>query len=185
MFARATCRGLLFPGLNSQDKVADIYTITFIYDRGLLDSSAIDVRAVSAVQVCYDESPVTVEKLCMLLGYVALREQQVVALDAADTEFSKDKQLSSLGAPFFTYYYGERRTVELHRRCHHFRLSTRLLPTLIHPSTAYSTFVEGPVGIQLLAPLDSRTIHPRFPTPNLGYDLPSQPFGRHPSHDFP
>ena len=101
MFARATCRGLLFPGLNSQDKVADIYTITFIYDRGLLDSSAIDVRAVSAVQVCYDESPVTVEKLCMLLGYVALREQQVVALDAADADLVLIEDLAAFLTAFF------------------------------------------------------------------------------------
>ena len=87
--------------LEAEDEVADVDLVALADDRRLRDLPAVDVRAVGALQVGDDEPAVAEEEARVVLRDVALREHQVVALDAPDVDLVLVEGLPTLGAPLF------------------------------------------------------------------------------------
>jgi hypothetical protein len=79
--------GILDCRLDAQHEVTYVDPISFSDDGCLLNPTSVDVRPVRAVQISYDELTLAKQQLCVLLGYVAFGQQQIVTLDSADTQF--------------------------------------------------------------------------------------------------
>ena len=86
--------------LEAQHEVADVDLVALADDGRLRDLPAVDVRPVGALEVRDDEPPVTEEQARVVLRHVALREHQVVALDAPDVDLVLVEGLPTLGAAF-------------------------------------------------------------------------------------
>jgi hypothetical protein len=97
-------RGIVGGNLRGPDaveaeyEVADVDLVALAHDGGLRDLPAVYVRAIRALQIRDDEATVAKEKPSVMLGYVAFREHQIVALDAADVDLALVEGLFALRA---------------------------------------------------------------------------------------
>ena len=97
----------LSPGLEPQDEVADVDLVSLADDGRLGDLAPVHVRPVRTLQIGHDEPAVAIEKACVMLGHVPLREHQIVALHSANVDLVFFEALSPLGPALLVNDYRE------------------------------------------------------------------------------
>jgi hypothetical protein len=72
--------------VHSQDEVADVNFVRIFYDKRTRDLSAVDVRAVGALEIDNDELSIFENDPSMSLGDIALRQDNIVALNTPNCD---------------------------------------------------------------------------------------------------
>ncbi len=74
------------PGVEAEDEVADVDLVPFVTNRRLRDLPTVYVGAVRTFEIRDDKTAIAKEQASVVLGDVALREHQVVPLNAPDVD---------------------------------------------------------------------------------------------------
>jgi hypothetical protein len=95
--------------LDAEDEVPDVDLVVLFDDEGTRDLAAVDVRPVRALEVDNDELAVLEHDARVALGHVALGQDDVIALDAADRDLRLVEIQTALLAAFFRHRDREHR----------------------------------------------------------------------------
>ena len=92
---------MLRGGFEAKDEVSNIDFVSLTNNRGLCDSSPVDIGSVGALEVGNDESTIPGKQSRMMLGHVSLGQHQLVALDSADVDFGSIENFAPFVAALF------------------------------------------------------------------------------------